>query len=125
VQECIAAVGTRTAYIAPGSPGENGFVESFNGRLRDELLSGEIFYSLADARVIIEAWRRHFNILRPHESLGYRLTAMEVLVPALAGAWPAPRRASAPPAMPRLAPEAMMNYQSTWTTRWGPGRLDP
>jgi transposase InsO family protein len=109
VQEWIAAVGAKTAYIAPGSPWENGFVESFNARLRDELLNGEIFYSLAEARVIIEAWRRHFNTVRPHASLGYRAPAPEVFVPALAGAWPAPRRASAPPAMPRLASELMMN----------------
>jgi len=109
VQEWIAAVGAKTAYIAPGSPWENGFVESFNARLRDELLNGEIFYSLAEARVIIEAWRRHFNTVPPHASLGYRAPAPEVFVPTLAGAWPAPRRASAPPAMPRLASELMMN----------------
>ena len=109
VQEWIAAVGAKTAYIAPGSPWENGFVESFNARLRDELLNGEIFYSLAEARVIIEAWRRHFNAVRPHASLGYRAPAPEVFVPSLAGAWPAPRSASAPPAMPRLASELMMN----------------
>ncbi len=78
-------------------------------RLRDELLNGEIFYSLAEARVTIEAWRRHFNTVRPHASLGYRAPAPEVFVSRLAGAWPAPRRASAPPAMPRLASEVMMN----------------
>lgn len=83
VQEWIAAVGAKTAYIAPGSPWENGFVESFNARLRDELLNGEIFYSLAEARVIIETWRRHFNTVRPHASLGYRAPAPEVFVPAL------------------------------------------
>jgi putative transposase len=109
VQEWIAAVGAKTAYIAPGSPWENGFVESFNARLRDELLNGEIFYSLAEARMIIEAWRRHFNAVRPHASLGYRAPAPEVFLPTLAGAWPAPRRASAPPAMPQLASELMMN----------------
>ena len=103
VQEWIAAVGAKTAYIAPGSPWENGFVESFNARLRDELLNGEIFYSLAEARVIIEAWRRHFNTVRPHASLGYRAPAQGVFVPGLTAAWPAPRRASAPPAMLRLA----------------------
>ena len=102
-------MGAKTAYIAPGSPWENGFVESFNARLRDELLNGEIFYSLAEARVIIEAWRRHFNAVRPHASLGYRAPAPEVFVSTLAMAWPAPRRASAPPAMPRLASELMMN----------------
>jgi transposase InsO family protein len=61
VQEWITAVGARTAYIAPGSPWENGFVESFNARLRDELLDGEIFYSLREAQVVIEGWRRHYN----------------------------------------------------------------
>ena len=53
--------GAKTAYIAPGSPWENGFIESFNARLRDELLDGEIFYSLREAQVVIESWRRHYN----------------------------------------------------------------
>ncbi len=57
VQKWITAVGARTAYITPGSPWENGFIESFNARLRDELLDGEIFYSLAEARIVIESWR--------------------------------------------------------------------
>ena len=70
VQEWIGAVGAKTAYIAPGSPWENGFIESFNARLRDELLAGEIFYTLAEAKIIVESWRRHFNTLRPHGSLG-------------------------------------------------------
>jgi transposase InsO family protein len=82
-QEWIAAVGAKTAYIAPGSPWENGFIESFNARLRDELLDGEIFYSLKEAQVIIESWRRHYNTLRPHGSLGYRPPAPEVFVPAM------------------------------------------
>jgi len=72
VQEWIAAVGAKTAYIAPGSPWENGFIESFNARLRDELLDGEIFYSLAEAKIVIESWRRHYNTVRPHGSLGYK-----------------------------------------------------
>jgi transposase InsO family protein len=84
VQEWITAVGARTAYIAPGSPWENGYVESFNARLRDELLDGEIFYSLREAEVVIESWRRHYNAVRPHASLGYRAPAPEVFVPALA-----------------------------------------
>jgi transposase InsO family protein len=108
LQEWIAAVGAKTAYIEPGSPWENGYIESFNARLRDELLNGEIFYSLAEARVVIESWRRHFNAVRPHGSLGYRAPAPEVFVPALA-AWPAPRRACAPPAMLPLAKEALLN----------------
>jgi len=61
-----------TLYITPGSPWENGYCESFNGSLRDELLNGEIFYSLAEAQILIEAWRRHYNTVRLHSSLGYR-----------------------------------------------------
>ena len=72
MRDWITAVGAKTAYIAPGSPWENGFIESFNARLRDELLDGEIFYTLAEAKVVIESWRRHFNTERPHESLGYK-----------------------------------------------------
>ena len=67
VRESIAAVGAKTAYIEPGSPWENGYVESFNARLRDELLDGEIFYTLREAQIVIESWRRHFNAIRPHE----------------------------------------------------------
>jgi putative transposase len=59
-------------FIAPGSPWENGYCESFNGKLRDELLNGEIFYSLKEARIVIEQWRRHYNQQRPHSALGYR-----------------------------------------------------
>ena len=64
-------------FIEPGSPWENGYCESFNAKLRDELLNGEIFYSLAEAKVLIEAWRRHYNTIRPHSSLGYRPPAPE------------------------------------------------
>jgi putative transposase len=96
VQEWITAVGAKTAYITPGSPWENGYVESFNARLRDELLDGEIFYTLREAQIVIESWRRHFNTVRPHESLGYKPPAPEVFVPAFA-AWPAaPRRPASP-----------------------------
>jgi putative transposase len=83
VQDWIAAVGARTAYIEPGSPWENGYCESFNGKLRDELLNGEIFYTLTKARIVIENWRRHYNIVRPHSSLGYRPPAPKALT------WPA------------------------------------
>jgi transposase InsO family protein len=72
VRGWIAAVGAKTAYIAPGSPWENGYIESFNARLRDELLNGEIFYSLREAQIVLESWRRHYNTERPHASLGYR-----------------------------------------------------
>jgi transposase InsO family protein len=84
VPKWIMAVGAKTAYIAPGSPWENGYVESFNARLRDELLNGEIFYSLREAQIIIESWRIHYNTKRPHASLGYRPPAPEVFVPAMA-----------------------------------------
>jgi transposase InsO family protein len=81
VREWIAAVGAKTAYIEPGSPWENGYVESFNARFRDELLNGEIFYTLNEARIIIEDWRRHYNTVRPHSALGYRPPAPETFVP--------------------------------------------
>ena len=99
VQEWIAAVGAKTAYIAPGSPWENGFIESFNARLRDELLDGEIFYSLKEAQVIIESWRRHYNTVRPHGSLGYRAPAPEVFVPAMSAQTAQQSRPAAPPAL--------------------------
>ena len=108
VQDWIKAVGARTAYIAPGSPWENGYVESFNARLRDELLDAEIFYSLREAQIIIESWRRHYNTVRPHGSIGYRPPAPEVFVPAFA-AWPAAQPRPAPPAMLTLAPRPTLN----------------
>jgi transposase InsO family protein len=83
VRAWIAAVGARTASIEPGSPWENGYIESFNGKLRDELLDGEVFYSLAEAKVVIESWRQHYNTSRPHSALGYRPPAPEVVL------WPA------------------------------------
>ena len=96
VQKWITAVGAKTAYIAPGSPWENGFIESFNARLRDELLDGEIFYSLREAKIVVESWRRHYNQVRPHASLGYRAPAPEVFVPVLATRIPAPPRPASP-----------------------------
>ena len=71
--------GVRTLYIQPGSPWENGYVESFNGKLRDELLNGEIFYTLREAKVLIERWRQYYNQKRPHSSLGYRPPAPEAI----------------------------------------------
>jgi putative transposase len=81
VRNWIAAVGAKTAYIEKGSPWENGYIESFNGKLRDELLNGEIFYSLREAQIVIEQWRQHYNTRRPHSSLGYRPPAPEVIMP--------------------------------------------
>ena len=59
-------------FIEPGSPWENGYVESFNGKMRDELLARELFYSLKEAQILSEAWRLHYNHVRPHSALGYR-----------------------------------------------------
>ena len=81
VRDWISAVGAKTAYIEPGSPWENGYCESFNGRFRDELLNGEIFYSLREAQIIIEEWRKHYNTKRPHSALGYRPPAPEAKIP--------------------------------------------
>jgi transposase InsO family protein len=92
VQSWIAAVGARTAYITPGSPWENRYVESFNAQIRNELLNGEIFYTLKEAQIMIEGWRRHYNTVRPHGALGYRPPAPEVFVPAIAARPAAPAK---------------------------------
>ena len=107
VQAWITAVGAKAAYIAPGSPWENGFIESFNARLRDELLDGEIFYSLREAEVVIESGRRHYNAVRPHASLGYRAPAPEVFVPALAARMTGPPRSTSP-TTPVMVPRPVM-----------------
>src|SRR5208282_1816746 len=73
--------------------------ESFNARLRDELLDGEIFYSLSEAKVVIESWRRHYNTERPHGSLGYKPPAPEVFIPAIVARAAAQSRPAAPPAL--------------------------
>jgi putative transposase len=72
VRGWFAKLGATTLYIEPGSPWENGYCESFNGKLRDECLNGEIFYSLKEASIVIEQWRKHYNTIRPHSSLNYR-----------------------------------------------------
>ena len=95
VREWLPRVGVKTLYIEPGSPWENGYNESFNGKLRDELLNGEIFYSMTEAKVLIEQWRRHYNTIRPHSSLGYRPPAPQTI---------APHRGDPPSAAGRLRP---------------------
>ena len=70
-----------TLFIEPGSPWENGYIESFNGKLRDELLDREIFTTLLEAKVLIENWRREYNTIRPHSSLGYKPPAPEAVMP--------------------------------------------
>ena len=80
VRNWLPRVSVKTLYIEPGSPWENGYVESFNARFRDELLNREIFYSLREAQIIIEGWRKHYNTKRPHSALGYRPPAPETIV---------------------------------------------
>ena len=81
LRQWLSAVGAKTLYIEAGSPWENGYCESFNGKLRDECLNGEIFYSLKEAQVVIEQWRVQYNTIRPHSSLGYRPPAPEAIRP--------------------------------------------
>jgi len=73
-------LGTRTLFIEPGSPRENGYIESFNGKLRDKLLNREIFYTLQEAKILIEHWRRDYNQVRPHSALGYKPPAPEAML---------------------------------------------
>jgi len=82
VREWLGRVGVTTLFIEPGSPWENGYVESFNGKLRDELLAREQFDTLLEAKVLIERWRREYNTRRPHSSLGYQPPAPEAIQPA-------------------------------------------
>jgi putative transposase len=81
IRTWLEDLGVRCAFIEPGSPWENGYIESFNGKFRDELLNREIFMTLFEAKVLIEEWRREYNHVRPHSSLGYRPPAPEVIVP--------------------------------------------
>ena len=81
VRQWLGELGVKTLFIEPGSPWENGYNESFNGTLRNELLKREIFYSLEEAKVLIEQWRREYNTHRPHSSLGYRPPAPEAIRP--------------------------------------------
>ena len=94
VREWLGRLGVETLFIEPGSPWENGYNESFNGKLRDELLNGEIFYTLIEAKVLIERWRQEYNTFRPHSSLGYRPPAPETKQ------WPPPASASLQPGRP-------------------------
>ena len=81
VRKWLESLGVKTLFIEPGSPWENGYVESFNGKLRDELLNGEIFDTLLEAQVLVERWRKHYNQVRPHSALGYRPPAPEAIQP--------------------------------------------
>ena len=84
VRNWLNRLSVKTLFIEPGSPWENGYIESFNGKLRDELLNCEVFYTLTEAKVLIEQWRREYNQVRPHSSLGYRPPAPEAVLAAAA-----------------------------------------
>lgn len=81
LREWLSGLEVKTLYIEPGSPWENGYCESFNGKMRDEFLNGEIFYSLKEAQVLVERWRREYNQVRPHSSLGYKPPAPVAVLP--------------------------------------------
>ncbi len=83
IRKWLSNIGVRTLFIEPGSPWENGYIESFNGKLRDELLNREIFTTLTEAKVLIEQWRQEYNHIRPHSSLGYRPPAPEAILSAV------------------------------------------
>lgn len=104
VRDWIAAVAAKAAYIEPGSPRENGYCESFNARFRDELLNGELFHTLKEARILIERWRIHHNTVRPHSALSYRPPAPESIVP--------------------MGHRPTMHQQSNRTTRWRNASLE-
>jgi transposase InsO family protein len=92
VRGWLGRIGVKTLYIEPGSPWENGYCESFNSKLRDEMLECEQFSTLYEAQVLIERWRRHYNAIRPHSSLGYRPPAPETILPPASGLAYAPLR---------------------------------
>ena len=104
VRQWLGKASVKTLYITLGSPWENGYCESFNGSLRDELLNGEIFYTLMEAKILIETWRRHYNTVRPHSSLGYRPPAPETATPP----WP-PSGSASLHRRPAMAAETTMH----------------
>ena len=81
LRQWLQQLQVKTLYIEPGSPWENGYCESFNSKLRDELLAREIFYTLKEAQILIEQWRRYYNTQRPHSSLGYKPPAPQTILP--------------------------------------------
>ena len=88
VRDWLERLEVQTLFIEPGSPWENGYVESFNGKFRDELLDREIFYTLREAQILIERWRRQYNEVRPHSALGYRPPAPAAIQPMPPGSAP-------------------------------------
>jgi putative transposase len=103
LRDWIVAVGAKTAYIMLGGPWENGYCENFNSKLREELLNGEIVYTLKEAKIVIEIWRRHHNTAWPHSSLNYKPLVLEALQ------WPAAQPGPATPATTALKPRPTMH----------------
>jgi len=103
VQLWLGNVGVKTLFITPGSPWENGYIESFNARVRDEFLKGEMFYTLKEMQVLTEQWRVHYNTMRPHSSLGYVPPAPEAIAPV----WPL--GSATLRLMPRLVSTSVLN----------------
>lgn len=112
VREWLGRLGVKTLYIEPGSPWENGYCESFNGKPRDELLNGEIFDTLKEAEILIERWRKHYNTVRPDSSIGYLPPAPQAILPCPAGL---PYASVSPPGRP-IPPEL---YLILWTALRG------
>ena len=83
VRGWLSRLGVTTLFIEPGSPWENGYIESFNGKLRDELINREVFTTLLEAKILIERWRQEYNQVRPHSALGYRPPVPEAIQPVL------------------------------------------
>jgi putative transposase len=117
VREWLVKMGVKTLFIEPGSPWENGYCESFNGKLRDELLDREIFYTLLEAKVLVERWREHYNKIRPHSSLGYRPPAPEAI------AWSPPEVVAAEVAAARGKPPAAADAALGALPQTPPGAL--
>jgi hypothetical protein len=109
----IGPVGAKTAFIEPGSPWENRYVESFNGKPRDELLTMEVFNTLAEARILIEQWRQHDNTVRPQSSPRYQPPAPEVVPTST------PPSPAGPPSSSSGQAAAMLHEKSAWTPSWG------
>ena len=107
LRKWLRKLGTGTLYIAPGSPWENGYCESFNGKLRDECLNGEIFYSLKEAQVVIDKWRVNYNTRRPHSALGYKPPAPVAVAPRMA-ALRSPAAPCDPPFVTPAQPEVVL-----------------
>src|SRR6201982_3412478 len=119
LRKWLADTGAKTLYIEPGSPWENGYCESFNSKLRDEFVNAEIFYSMKELRVLAERWRRHYNTVRPHSSLGYRPPAPEAWMINNPGVWKSANRYALPTSPhPRRPLSELRGSCATLTHYW-------